>query len=772
MHNKRAPRFDEQRGASHESRTRYVRRTQPHTNTEENLGILLFLLLLSALILGCVGLSQVSWRVLPSGGDDAFGIVHVHMDGETHELETMGLVWPVYSASRCAYAFTVIGIVWAAWTMRSIWHFVRSNRGGLGRLMRGALWTSIWFLWAIMMYALLFPHVPFEGDLFYLTLGSNFTQWTQAVRPAGMQLEAHKPMQPAGMQLESATQPVQLSKAQTAWDDALGAETLEHPTIEFLRESQQSQQPPRRSLHPHLVTVAAPSLDLDALSADMLESPRAAYSPLPSEFSAVPGSSLLHLHALSSVPRFEPPARPAPRQLDSVPAFPIPTDPGAGTAGGGTDPFTSGSSSVLATQMFYAITAYRHLGNRWTFGAGYWLVLSAALVAIVLPFVCVSYIVGHWLYIRHKQSEVQNPQLIPLVVLLFCAWILGVIAFASRMWKDGVDPDDTHFGLDQFYLDASRYTVGTFQGFPDKGDRIHAASGVALALGVLGIVLGFLAACQAVYHIYDRSREWILTFVMVTSTALVWLVALIVYGAVFPHYLGAQYFEFGYSFWIALTATTVYAAPAIILFLYKIYERAQETTREERIMSIPSFAAIFGVMFTMAALGADEWAAKHGLASSGGDDHLGLIRGRVAGEWMGFRSIAQATSTKVTSAGVATLVLTLCGLACNTVEAAMGWEFVMGSHERCGRQMPLINTALGACAAILYALAAAAYHTLMPWADLPGWDLSHSWRVLVCAACWNAIAMAGYAWLAKPTLPGEPNILALAIPPPITSPRK
>lgn len=752
MRNKRAPRFDEQRGAQHEARNRpYIRRTQPHTDTEENLGLWLFFFLLVALILACVGLSHVSWRVLPRGGDDAFGIVRVHMDGETHDLETMGLVWPVYAASRCAYAFTVIGVIWAAWTMRRIWHFVRSNRGGLGRLMRGAFWTSTWFLWAIMLYALLFPHVPFHGDLFYLTLGSNFTQWTQATRP-GMQLESHAPLQ--------------LSKGPEArWVDSLATELKQ--TIEFPLEQQQQQ--PRRSLHPHLAPLASPALD--ELAADMIASPRAVYSDLPVDFPAAPGSSLLHLHALSSLPPFELPARP--RRLESVPTFPTPSDPGSGTAGGGTDPFTSASASVIATQLFYARTAYRHLGDRWTFGSGYWLVLSAALVAIVLPFSCVAYIVGHWLYIRHKQSEVQNRPLIPLVILLFCAWILAVIAFASRMWKDGQDGDETHFGLDQFYLDSSRYTIGTFQGFPEKAQRIRVASGVALALGVLGIVIGFLAACQAVYHIYDRSREWILTFSLVTCTALLWLVALIVYGSVFPHYIAAQYFEFGYSFWIALTATIVYAAPAILLFLFKVYERAKETTREERIMSLPSFCALFGLMFTMAALGADEWAAKgHGLGSSGGDDHIGLIRGRVRGDWVGFRALAETTSTKVTSAGVATLVLTLCGLACNAIEAALGWEFVMGSHDRCGRQMPLMNTALSTCAALLYALAVAAYHTLMPWSEMEGWELSHSWRVLVCAACWNTIAMGGYAWLAKPTLPGEPNILALAIPAPITSPRK
>src|SRR5690349_2516926 len=38
--------------------------------------------------------------------------------------------------------------------------------------------VCIRYLWAIMLYACLFPFRPYTGDLFYLALGSNFTRWS------------------------------------------------------------------------------------------------------------------------------------------------------------------------------------------------------------------------------------------------------------------------------------------------------------------------------------------------------------------------------------------------------------------------------------------------------------------------------------------------------------------------------------------------------------------------------------------------------------------
>ena len=99
----------------------------PHSANEEYLAYGNFVFILTGLITACVALTTVSWKVSPGSGD-AFGVKVVHMDGDTHNLETMGCVWGVYTASRSAMGFTVLGILMSARAMWKTYQFCANSK--------------------------------------------------------------------------------------------------------------------------------------------------------------------------------------------------------------------------------------------------------------------------------------------------------------------------------------------------------------------------------------------------------------------------------------------------------------------------------------------------------------------------------------------------------------------------------------------------------------------------------------------------------------------
>jgi len=681
-------------------------RQQPHTTSEEYAAYVSCALLFAGMVMACVALNDTSWKEEKEGTGrpgprpgEAFGLRKVHIAGETHNLETMGLVWGCYSSSRCALAFTIIGVLFTAWAFARHTAFIRNSRGTLVGLMVISTFVASWYLWAIMLYATLFPQVPFHGDLFYLTLGQNFTvAATHDGRIAHTQPQTH------------------------AWQQ----QQQQHEALLLMRDNQIP------SLHSIASDARPPYLEGDSQLGHQWLNPLADVPDFP-----VGGSS----------------------GSSGVPSFPTPV--------GGNDPYTEvPSPAMIAKQTFYAQTAYDHLTSQWRLGKGYYLVLAAACSALLMPFLGAVLLFVWWLYERHKAAEVQSRWAIPLVALLWAGWFVAVVGFASRHWKWRHPSADWHLGLDQVVLDSAQWTITDFA-FPDDVDaRVQQSSAAALAFGVIGVIVGFFACVVSIYHVYDAALEPVLTFILCTLTAGSWLISLIAYGAGTPHYIGGHYWELGYSFWLVLAGTIVMALPLVALILWTIARRAQRTTRDERIMAIPSALALLGVMFTMAALGSDVWSVR---AGSEGSNHLGLLRGRFESDWMLRRELARRTDPAVISAGTATLVLLLCGVVIQASAALLGLNFVRGDHMRCGgrAQMPLLATALSLSTLILYVLGAVAYERLLPWDKLPdGYELSHSWRVQVTAAAWTLLSTAAFAYLAQPPEPGEPNILAAAISPP------
>ena len=176
----RVPRMEEPvHDGSPPPRERRVRKDnrQPHSETEEYIAYGVFVFILGALVIACVGLSRISWKKA-AGGYDTFGVREVHMDSTTHLLETMGFVWPVYTASRCALGFTIIGVIFSVYALYKVYKFCSESRGSLSNVMQRSFFCSFWYLWAIMLYGCLFPKYPFKGDLYFYELGSNFTSWS------------------------------------------------------------------------------------------------------------------------------------------------------------------------------------------------------------------------------------------------------------------------------------------------------------------------------------------------------------------------------------------------------------------------------------------------------------------------------------------------------------------------------------------------------------------------------------------------------------------
>ena len=216
----------------------------------------------------------------------------------------------------------------------------------------------------------------------------------------------------------------------------------------------------------------------------------------------------------------------------------------------------------------------------------------------------------------------------------------------------------------------------------------------------MGVLTGCATWVVMIFHIYDSAREWLLAFVLTAVTSGLWLIALISYGATFPHWILSTYYEFGYSFWLLLTSTCVYFIPVVAFIAWRLVLRAQATTEEERHMACPTLLTTASLIFTLASLCTTYW-AQSTQGGEGYENHLGLLEGRYNGDWIHFRHLAQIDS-HITSAGMSTFILLLCSLLIQTPIAWLGWRYVLGVHEVCKGQMPLLNTAMSA-ASLLHA---------------------------------------------------------------------
>ena len=295
-----------------------------------------------------------------------------------------------------------------------------------------------------------------------------------------------------------------------------------------------------------------------------------------------------------------------------------------------------------------------------------------------------------------------------------------------------------------------------------KGSRIKNASATALAFGILGILNGFATCVALVFHVYDASRDWLLVGVLSTVTSLLWALGLLVYGTVFPRYLESMYFTFGWSFWLLTVSALICFLPFMIFIGWRIVLRAQETTKEERLMSIPAFLALLALLLNLSALSTDFWSAST-QGGEGLENHLGLLRGRYDGVWRMFGEL-RSINRRIATAGVATAVLELCAFVLQIPIVYLGFTFVLGKHDICAKQMPLLNTAFSMSAFLLQLIGIIVYTQLMPFGDLPsGYALSHSWRTEICSCIFMAASVGAFAWQSYPLPPGESNILAEAI---------
>jgi hypothetical protein len=691
--------------------------TESHTETEEYIAYLACILLFVALVLACTALNSVDWKEAVSGTErpgpgEAFGVVFVHMAGQTHYLETMGLVWSCYTSARCALGFTILGILFTMWAFMRASAYIRNNKGSIIGVMGASIFVGHWYMWAIMLYSLLFPVVPFKGDLFWLTAGSNFTAYAHT----------HDPMNHALLQ-QFQQEPMMIERMQ--------------------------------------------ELSLEKLSF---------HAPLTALHTAAPVRP--HYRSLASsgsVPVFRPGAT---SSGTGVPVFPT---PGGGTTTGpsSVNPYTAvPSTEEVQRRAFYAQTAYDHIGTQWHLARGYWLVLSAFICTVTLPALGIVYAFIWWLWERHKSANgIQFWYAVPPIILLWIGWILAIIGFGSRYWKYATPPNDAthwHFGLDVAVLDAHSWEP--IRNIPfdlhlggEDGNRVRQSSAMGLGLAIIGTFIGFFTCITATYHAYDPAREPQLAGILSTLTATIWLILLIAYGSVFPHYVGGMYFEFGYSFWLVLCGTIIFFLPLIALCAYLIIQRAMKTTHEERLLAIPTSLTLLAVMFSMASLGSDAWIARGqpicGYVNCPWTDHIGLLRGMFQGEWMELTELAQHTSMGIIRAGLIQLCMALCALSIQFPALCMGLLHVSGRNNRCGgKQMPLLATALSLSSFLIQTIGVCAYAYLITLDILPnGYILSHSWRVAVTSTCWTLLATIGFGWMAKPPLPGEENILAAAV---------
>ena len=141
--------------------------TEAHSGAEEYLAYGTFVFVLASIVLGAIGLAKIAWKV-QHGTYNSFGVIEVHLDAETHRLETMGLVWSVYTASRCSLGFTILGILISAQSLGKIYDFCAHSQRSIRYVMVRSLLGAFFYLFAIMLYGSLFPTQPFHGDLAYL----------------------------------------------------------------------------------------------------------------------------------------------------------------------------------------------------------------------------------------------------------------------------------------------------------------------------------------------------------------------------------------------------------------------------------------------------------------------------------------------------------------------------------------------------------------------------------------------------------------------------
>lgn len=680
---------------------------------------------MAGIILACIGLSKIAWKV-EHGTYNSFGVVQVHLDDDTHRLETMGLVWPAYTSSRCALGFTIIGLIFSLRALYKTYDFCSNSQRSIGHILTWSFFCSTWYFWAILLYGTIFPRQPFKGDLFLGAIGANFTTWEN--HPNG------------GFQLQSAEAAAAPEAEYQMWqhDIAMARSPLISPhSVESLLTH-----PPDRHLSPAPYQQTMFDHD-DHIPHD----PFAAYDRLSSFSSSIDPLDLFpplsSRRASSSV--FH--------SLADVPSFPSPTP---------IPTLTTESADSLATRYFYARMAWKHLNTKWKFGTGYWLVLSAALATIWWPFAYCVYLIYIWLLEGHRARVVQQKLVVIPLVVLMIAVLVGIIALSSRSWKVGDDPDaDGRFGLDRIIIMGKKVKLKQFR-FSEKERRIKDASATALAFGILGTFAGVACIVTLVPHIYDSTREWIKVGLLSTITAGCWLIGVSVYGAIFPQYIGSTYFSLGYSYWLGVATGIIWFIPIFTFVWWRIIARARRTTRDERLMAIPTACAFLAIVFTVGALSSTNWCASS-YGATVRDNHLGLLKGRYMGEWVHFTEIA-AISLNLSSVGVATLILLLCGMAIQTPTFIIGMIFVSGRHAVCKKQVALLNTAFAVSTFILQVCAVILYGVLVPWSDLvAGFELSHSWRLQLVAAVATFASCIGFGALAKPPLPGEPNLLAEAI---------
>jgi len=467
---------------------------------------------------------------------------------------------------------------------------------------------------------------------------------------------------------------------------------------------------------------------------------------------------------------------------DGVPVFVPPTGgtgstPAAGAPGGP-------SAAQMQTYLFHAQTAFQHITTHWKWGVAYYLVLAAFIAPMVLPLLGVLFFLGSWLYEGHvNKGGIQHWPAVPAVAVLWLAWLLAVVALGSRAWKVADNPDqsasDWHFGLDVAVLDGSVWQPLRSVPFSvaldgDDGQRVRSSSAAALALGLLGVFSGFATAVAATMHMYDADRQPQLVGTLATTTAGLWFLMLLTYGTGFPHYVGGRYFEFGYSFWIMLASTCIFILPLLTFLAYLVFRRLRKMSAEERMLCLPLSCTLLALALTLAALGSDQWVQNGQVCpllatlkqNQHCEEHLGLLRGRLNGEWLAFRALAVASSSGLIRAGLVALSMLLCGLVIQLFVAGMGLLHASGRREGCGGrgQMPLLATALSLSAALIQALGAAGYAALLPFDALPsGYVLAHSWRVAVAASVFSLLATGCFGFLARPPEPGETNILAAAV---------
>jgi hypothetical protein len=469
---------------------------------------------------------------------------------------------------------------------------------------------------------------------------------------------------------------------------------------------------------------------------------------------------------LETVPSF-------PGGTTGVPTFPrpsggtttIPTVPGGSTTVPTVDPnyVPPVYSRDIQQQIGYALTAFTHINTKWSFGMAYWLALGAALCAMVPPFLYACATFANYLLEAHRASEVQVKFMIPWVAFAGTGWIASLVGLASRYWKVQVSNTASyHFGIDQIIIAGSRYTIATHftGGAGTKSSAIAQSSGVALSFGIFSVVLGFITWCMFIPSIYDRERSPVVPFILSMTTAFLWFIAVLVYGVIFPKWVTpTEYYEFGSSYWLALYGGCVYLLPLGFLGGWKVYRIGKKTSREERLMFIPCFCCLAGALFTMSAMGTDFWVSS----ATFPENHMGLMRGRYLWYYAHFDYIGANISPWMSSAGMATLIVLLAGLALQFISLGLSLAYVLGHHHLCFKETALLNTALSTSTTILYITGVVAYAMLFPFDDPSQFELSACWYTQIGAAVWSCGATVGFALRTQPTPKGEASILAEAM---------